>query len=124
VLTKYQATVVGDQLIADARRHGDDEKTRRLVAKAGPKPGSLTLEQFEIAVHNAEKLASRSWILWSAVAAWSFLMLALLYVALSHFKTNPGGVVVGMVPLGFLLTRWIRRWLVGRYVRSQIDVGA
>jgi hypothetical protein len=121
LLSKYQATVIGDQLIADARRRRDDQKTRRLVVKAGPKPVGLTADQFEIAVNNAEKLVLKSWILWLAVAAWSALILALLYAALLHSKSNLGGIVPALALPGILLIRRVRRQLVASYVRRQSD---
>ncbi len=117
MLSREQATVVADQMIADAQRQSRDSQLTRLISAVGPKPPSLTVEEFAAYIRDAELQLRWNWLLWSAIAGFSAGALTLAYWHLPQ-------ILIGWVPAGFLEFLQLRRKLVAMRVRRLVGANA
>ena len=89
----------------------------RLISVAGPKPPSLTIEEFGAYIRDAEVQVRWNGLLWLAIAAFSAGALALAYWHLPQ-------ILIGWMPAGFLAFQHLRRKLVGMKVRCMVGANA
>jgi hypothetical protein len=113
VLTKDQAAVVADQLVADAKSRADRRVLARLEARGGSMPQGITLDRFKDLVAKGESRLIRTRQFQGALA-----VLAGLLLADAYFRAAP--LVVGTIPAGLLLMRLLARKLVARFVREHM----
>jgi len=115
VLTKDQASVVADQLMADAERKRIRTALARVARRAGNPPAGVPTARFIELVDEAERHVQWSWKLLCPVGA-AILILGALYYA------HAVQIMIGFIPCAVLLLNVIRRRLVQSYIRDAVRV--
>jgi hypothetical protein len=113
MLTKDQAIVVADQLIANSERRREYNRIQRLERIAGRMPMELSVDEFEDSVHAAEKRLLRRPVWWIAIIVWSLLGLTLVF---ADSRALPAGYVL----LGLLLGQMFKKRLIAADVHCWI----
>lgn len=113
MLTKDQASVVADKLVVDAKARNDSRTLWRLEARGGPMPRGISLEQFKDLVAHEQSRVFQRWQFLVFVAALAGLLGVEVHV-------HAAGLVVGTIPMGFLLARLLAGKLVAKGIRESI----
>jgi hypothetical protein len=117
VLTKEQASVVADQLIAHAESKSSKKALAWLALRAGKPPPGVSAARFRELLDEAERHVGTSWKLLCPLGAAIIILVALYY---GHATS----VMVGFTPCAVLLLTALRRKLVQSYIRKAASLDA
>lgn len=117
MLTKEQASVVADQLIADAESRSSKKALARLALRAGKPPAGVSTARFRELVDEAERHVGTSWKFLCPLGAAIVMFVALYY---GHAIS----MMIAFIPGALLLLTSLRRKLVQSYISKAAGADA